>query len=103
MAKASRQKAFDAEFRGHIERLAPKLVSALRKITSKKPPPEVKVLSFEVQSDWEGFPVHAFAMSDESPDEVYFKPPFSGRVLKGRDSLVPSGAIDQHAREVRER
>ena len=32
MAKASRQAAFDREFRGHIERFTPALVAALRKI-----------------------------------------------------------------------
>ena len=99
MGKASRQKAFDAEFRGHVERLTPKLVSALRVITSATPPPGVKVLSFEVQSDWDTFPVQAFAMSDESPDEVYFKAPLSGKVLKGREPLIPRGAIDQDAYE----
>jgi hypothetical protein len=99
MANASRQNVFDAEFRGHIERLTSKLVTALRAITSATPPASVKVLSFEVQSDWDTFPVHAFAMSDESPDEVYFKPPFSGTVLKGREALIPCGAIDQDAFE----
>lgn len=38
-------------------------------------------------------------MSDESPDEVYYKPPFSGKVLKGREPLIPRGAIDQDAYE----
>lgn len=66
---------------------------------SKTLPPAVKVLLFEVQSDWDTFPVHAFAMSDESPDEVYYKPPFSGKVLKGREPLIPRGAIDQDAYE----
>ena len=99
MGKASRQQAFDREFRGHIERLTPKLVSSLRAITGKKPPAEVKLLCFEVQSSWDTFPVNAFAMSDESPDEVYFKPPFSGRVLKSAGPLVPPGAIDQDGYE----
>jgi len=99
MGKASRQKAFDTEIRGHIERLSPKLVSALRAITSATPPAAVKVLSFEVQSDWDALPVYAFAMDDESPNEVYFKPPFSGKVLKTRGPLIPRGAIDQDAYE----
>ena len=34
MAKASRQAAFDREFRGHIERFTQPLVSALRKIVT---------------------------------------------------------------------
>jgi hypothetical protein len=99
VGKASRQSAFDREFRGHIDRHTPKLVSALQAITSAAPPAVVKVLSFEVQSDWDTFPVYAFAMSDESPDEVYFKPPFSGDVLESREPLIPRGAIDQDAYE----
>jgi hypothetical protein len=100
MGKTSRQKEFDTVFRGQIERFTPELVSALRKFTSAAPPPAVKVLSFEVQSDWDTFPVYAFAMSDESPDEVYFEPPFSGEVLKTRKVLIPRRAIDQDAYEV---
>ena len=99
MRKASPQKAFDREFRGHIERLTPQLVSALSALTSLTPPTSVRILTFEVQSDWNSFPVRAFAMTDESQDEVYFKPPFSGPVLKTRGPLIPHGAIDQDAYE----
>jgi hypothetical protein len=99
MAKTARQKAFDAEFRGHVERFTPKLVPALRRITSATPPPVVKIQLFVIQSDWGEFPVHAFAMDDASPDEVSFKRPFYGKVLKGREKLVPQGAIDQDAYE----
>jgi hypothetical protein len=98
-AKTARQNVFDAAFRGQLERLSPKVVSALRAITSATPPPEVQILSFEVRSDWDTFPVRALAMSDESPVEVYFKPPFSGQVLEGGEPLIPRGAIDRDAYE----
>lgn len=99
MGKSSRQQAFDREFRGHIERLAPALVAALRTITGAMPPEEVKILAFEVQADWRSFPVHAFAMDDQSPDEVYFQPPFYGTLLRDAGPLIPRGAIDQDAYE----
>jgi hypothetical protein len=99
MAKVTRQAAFDREFREHIERFTKPLVTALGKITSKKPPPEVKILAFEMQADWRDFPVCVFAMDDESPDEVYFKPPFNGKLLPKAGALIPIGAIDQDAYE----
>ena len=95
MAKSAQQEAFDREFRGHIERLTPSLVSALRGLIATAPPPEVKVLVFEVQSDWRGFPVHAFAMDDAAPTEVSFAPPFSGSLLPDANDLIPPGTIDQ--------
>jgi hypothetical protein len=55
----------------------------------------VKILAFEMQADWRNFPVYVFAMDDESPDEVYFEPPFSGSLLPGSGELIPSGVIDQ--------
>lgn len=99
MGKVSRQKEFDAEFRRHIERLSPKLVLALRAIASATPPAAVKVLSFVVSSSWGAFPVYAFAMDDASPDEVYFTPPLSGKVLNISEPLIPRGAIEQDAYE----
>jgi hypothetical protein len=97
MGKSARQAAFDREFRGHLEKFTPRVVSALRKIVTAKVPRAVKVLAFEMQADWRYFPVHAFAMDDETPDEVYFKAPFSGPVLPNSGALVPEGAIDQEA------
>ena len=70
MAKVARQAAFDREFREQIEHFTRPLVTALRKITDKNPPLEVKILSFEMQADWRDFPVSAFAMDDEGPNEV---------------------------------
>ena len=99
MAKALLQEAFDREFRGHIERLTPALIAALRVIVGTTPPPVVKILSFEMQADWRDFPVHAFAMDDKAPNEVYFKPPFKGYVLPDAGELVPDGAIDQNGYE----
>lgn len=99
MADQARQQAFDREFRGHIERFAAPLVAALRRLMSTPVPPVVKVLAFEMQADWRDFPVYAFAMDDESPDEVYFEPPFCGDVLPGAGELVPRGAIDQDGYE----
>jgi hypothetical protein len=99
MAKVSKQKAFDREFREQIERFTPELVSALRTITETKPPPVVKVLSFEIQADWRYFPVYAFAMDEEALNEVYFKRPFKGPLLPDAGELVPEGAIDQDAYE----
>ncbi len=95
MADASRQAAFDREFRGHIERFTEPLVVALRTIVPATPPAVVKVLSFEVQADWRDFPVYAFAMDEEALNEVYFKPPFNGPVLPDLGELIPHGAIDQ--------
>jgi hypothetical protein len=99
MAKVSRQKEFDREFRGQIERFTEALVKALRVIVSTPVPPVVKVLSFEMQSDWRDFPVYAFAMDDAAPNEVYFKRPFNGLVLPRSKALVRRGAIDQDAYE----
>jgi hypothetical protein len=99
MAKVTRQDAFNRDFREHIERFTKPLVTALRKITSKKPPSEIKILAFEMQSDWRDFPVYVFAMDDESPDEVYFEPPFNGKLLPKAGELIPEGAIDQDAFE----
>ena len=99
MAKAPRQEEFDREFRGHIERFTQPLVSALRMIVTTRVPPVVKVLAFEMQADWRNFPVHAFAMDDEAPNEVYFEPPFYGHVLADAGALIPDGAIDQDGYE----
>jgi hypothetical protein len=99
MAKSSRQAAFDREFRGHLEKFTPKLVPALRKLVTARVPRAVKVLAFEMQVDWREFPVRAFAMDDEAPDEVYFKPPFSGPVLPDVGALIPEGALDQDGYE----
>jgi hypothetical protein len=96
-ATTLQQNAFDAAFRGQLERLTPRVVSALRAITTATPPPEMKILSFEVRSDWDTFPVRVLAMSDESPDEVYFKPPFSGQILEDGEPLIPRGTIDRDA------
>jgi hypothetical protein len=95
MAGESWQKAFDREFRGHIERFTEPLIVALRRIVSTPVPPIVKVLAFEMQADWRDFPVYAFAMDDASPDEVYFEPPFNGDVLPNAGELIPRGVIDQ--------
>lgn len=99
MAKSARQRDFEREFRKAIEKFTPKLVTALRKTIATKVPGAVKVLVFEMQSDWEGFPVHSFAMDDESPDEIYFKKPFSGPVLSKVGDLIPEGTIDQDGYE----
>src|SRR5437763_10347651 len=95
MAKKSRQADFDREFRAQIERFTPAVVSALRKIIRTPVPPVIKVLAFEMQADWRGFPVYAFAMDDQGPDEVYFEPPFNGPLLPKAGRLLPDGAIDQ--------
>jgi hypothetical protein len=99
MGKISPQAAFDREFRKHIERLTKPLEAALREITSKKPPSEVKILSFEMQADWRDFPVYLFAMDSDDPNEVYFEPPFCGQLLSKSGALIPAGAIDQDAYE----
>lgn len=99
MAKALSQAAFDREFRGHLERFTQPLGVALRKMIATPVPAVVKVQVFEISSWWGRFPVQAFAMDDASPDEVYFKRPFSGAVLPGKKVLVPRGAIDQDAYE----
>jgi hypothetical protein len=99
MADESRQQAFDSEFRGHIERFTHRLVAALRRIVATPVPPVVKVLAFEMQADWRVFPVYAFAMDDQSPDEVYFESPFKCEVLPDAGELVLSGAIDQDGYE----
>ena len=97
--KAKQQAAFENEFRKHIERLTEPLVAALRKIIKAKRPTIVKVLSFEMQSDWRRFPVCVFALDEAEPDEVYFKPPFNGPLLSDAGALIPPGAIDQDAYE----
>ncbi len=99
MARSSRQKEFDREFLKHISRLTPALVSDLRTIVTSTPPSIVKILVFEMESDWRGFPVHLFAMDDEFPSEVYFEPPFSGPILPNSGRLIPDGAIDQDSYE----
>jgi hypothetical protein len=99
MAMASRQAAFDNEFRGHIERFTPALVAALRKIVATRVPPAVKVLAFEMQPDWREFPVHAFALDGEAPNEVHFKRPFKGPLLPKAGALIPEGVIDQSGYE----
>jgi hypothetical protein len=99
MEKVFRQAAFDREFRHHIERFTQRLVSALRDIITTSIPPIVKVLVFENQPDWRDFPVHVFAMDDESPNEVYFEPPFYASLLPDVGPLVPAGAIDQDGYE----
>jgi hypothetical protein len=99
MAKPSRQKEFEQEFRSHIEAHRASLIKALRAITKAKPAPQVKVLSFEIQSDWSTFPVYLFTMDDEAPDEVDSDPPFYGELLKDAGRLIPSEAIDQESYE----
>lgn len=99
MAKTARQKEFERDFRGHIERHRPALLKALGRIISTKLPAVVKVLSFEVFSHWDEFPVNVFAMDNQAPNEVYFKAPFSGELLKRVGALIPEGAIDQDAFE----
>lgn len=99
MARADRQEAFEREFRGLIERHRHALVQELRTLVTTPPPPEVKVLSFEIFSYWDVFPVQVFAMDDASPDEVYYEPPFSAGILEDAGELIPDGAIDQDAYE----
>ncbi|AGA31569.1 hypothetical protein [Singulisphaera acidiphila] len=94
-----RQEEFERKFRGLIERFRPALVQELRTLVATQPPPEVKILSFVIFSYWDQFPVRVFAMDDQSPDEVYFEPPFSAGVLEGAGELIPRGAIDQNAYE----
>ncbi len=93
------QVEFDREFRGYIERHTAALISALRRIVSTPVPPVVKLLAFEMQADWRSFPVHVFAMDDESPNEVYYEPPFYAAVLPDAGPLVPKGTIDQNRYE----
>ena len=95
MAKSKLQAEFDREFRGHIERFTEPLVAALRPIVTTRSPPEMKVLAFEIHSDWGAFPVVAFAMDSEAVNEVYFRAPFKGKVLPKASPLIPKGAIDQ--------
>src|SRR5581483_2222609 len=97
--RASRQKEFEREFRKHIEAHRAALVRVLRKLISTRPPPKVKILSFEILSSWREFPVHVHAMDDKAPNEVYFKPPFSMALLQDAGELIPKGAIDQEAFE----
>lgn len=99
MAQQRRQEEFDREFREHVERHTAALVPALRAIIATPVPPVVKLLAFEMQADWRNFPVHVFAMDDESPDEVYYEPPFYASLLPGAGPLVPNGAIDQDGYE----
>lgn len=99
MAKTTRQAEFDRIFGKQIERFHKPVTSALRKITGATLPPVIKILSFEMQSDWRTFPVYLFSMDDEGPNEVYFDPPFNGRVLPKSEALVPKGVIDQEAFE----
>ncbi|MDB5311969.1 MAG: hypothetical protein JWO38_6171 [Gemmataceae bacterium] len=95
MADTELQAAFDREFRGHIERFTQPLIAALRALIATELPGEFEVLSFEMQADWRHFPVYAFAMDREAINEVYFEPPFKGRVLPKAGPLIPKGAIDQ--------
>lgn len=96
MADAELQAAFDREFRGHLERFTEPVVTALRALVSAPLPGEFEVLSFEQQADWRHFPVRAFAMDRAAIDEMYYEPPFCGRVLPASAGpLVPKGAIDQ--------
>ena len=99
MAGASRQKAFDREFRPYLDRHTAALVAALRNVITSPVPPVVKVLVFETQADWEEFPVNVFAMDDASPKEVYYESPFNDTLLPGVGPLVPDGAIDQDGYE----
>jgi hypothetical protein len=99
MGEATRQETFDREFRAHIERHRSALISALRTITTATPPAEVKLLAFEIQPYWDEFPVYLHAMDDESPDETYYEPPFSDRLLEDAGELIPDGAIDQDSYE----
>jgi len=63
-------------------------------------PSLVKVLLFEIQSDWRRFPVHVFALDGASPNEVYFEAPFYAALLPEAGALIPVGAIDQDDFEV---
>lgn len=94
-----RQKEFDREFRRHIDRHTAALVPALREIVGTPVPPVVKLLAFEMQSDWRSFPVHVFAVDDQSPDEAYFEPPFYAQLLPDAGPLIQEGAIDQDGYE----
>ena len=99
MANSARQQEFEREFLGHIQRHRPALVRELGSLIGTPVPPVVKILHFEIFSYWDEFPVRAFAMDDESPDEVYFEPPFSSGILEGAGALIPAGAVDQDAYE----
>lgn len=103
MAKAKLQAEFEREFRGHIERFTEPLVVALRALVATPLPRGqdieggwlFEVLSFEMQADWEEFPVRAFALDRRALNERYFRPPFKGTILPDADELIPRGAIDQ--------
>lgn len=97
MAEANPQLMFDREFRELIERFSEPLVTVLG-ILVKTPLPADKfeVLSFEIQSDWQDFPVFVFAMDREAINEKYFDPPFKCKLLPNSGPLVPKGGIDQN-------
>lgn len=99
MAKNSRRKQFEDEFRCHIERHSPAVVKAIRRLVSAAPPKVIKVILFEISSDWDEFPVNLLAMDDKAPNEVHFKSPFAGKLLGRSGALIPDGAIDQDAYE----
>src|SRR3954452_6083293 len=99
MGDATRQQAFDREFRGLIERHRPALVSALREIIAVPTPDEVKIVWFEIQPYWDQFPVYLHAMDDASPDETYYEAPFCEALLEDAGRLIPDGAIDQDGYE----
>jgi hypothetical protein len=99
MTDVSRQQRFEGEFRSHLGRHTTALIATLREIIATPVPAVVKLLAFEMQADWRDFPVHVFAMDDESPDEVYFEPPFYDPLLPEAGPLVPRGAIDQDGYE----
>lgn len=94
-----RQQEFDREFRRHIDRHTAALIPVLREIIGTPVPPVVKLLAFEMQADWRSFPVHVFAMDDQSPDELYYERPFYAQLLRDTGPLIPKGAIDQDGYE----
>ena len=100
MTRQFSQAAFDREFSKYLKPLGQPLVTELQKFMQTPVPPEVGVQLFVVHSDWSFFPVHAFAMDKESPDEVYFESPFYGAILPDVAEIVPEDGINQDEYEL---
>ena len=92
--------SFEREFRAHLDRHTPALVSALRVVATTAPIPGASSVAYWIKPDWREFPARTIAIDEGWPDGILIDMSLVGRaVLEGAGEMVPAGAIDQDAYE----
>jgi hypothetical protein len=93
MAKSKYQLEFERLFSSELERHRELVTDALKVLLETEVPSDVKILLLECHSYWYAFPVSVFALDEKGEDEVYFKKPFSTRLVAKERKLIRERVI----------